>query len=167
MFYFRKSLRLLFSWHPFWDSLFCFITDELLLCTNVSEKKKGKEKIQSTINFKSKLLRNIFFKHLNVYSCRNKYDTLSEMINFTFDTESKTDSNFHDNQYSVTGYLIIRPRLLEWLDWSLFSARNANMWSIITQQHQLFAEKRKSTVISQILCKNYEKNIAFPLLHYF
>ena len=46
----------------------------------------GKEKIQSTINFKSKLLRNIFFKHLNVYSCRNKYDTLSEMISFTFDT---------------------------------------------------------------------------------
>ena len=61
---------------------------------------------------RSKHSKNVFLGHLNVNSLRNKFESLNELIKDTFGiflvSESKLDSSFLDNQFSIPGYRIVR-----------------------------------------------------------
>ena len=56
--------------------------------------------------------RNIFLVHLDVTSIKNKFKSVWESIKDTFRIflvrESKLDSIFLDDQYSILGYRIVR-----------------------------------------------------------
>ena len=64
---------------------------------------------------RSKHREKFFLEHLNVNSSRNKFDSLNELIEDTFDIflvgESKLDSRFPDSQFSIPGYRIVRKDL--------------------------------------------------------
>ena len=61
---------------------------------------------------KRKKPKNIFLGHLNINSIKNKFDSVWELIKDTFDrfllSESKLDSSFPDDQFSIPGYRIVR-----------------------------------------------------------
>ena len=54
----------------------------------------------------------IFLGHLNINSIKNKFESVCELIKDTFDifllSESKLDSSFSDDQFSIPGYGIVR-----------------------------------------------------------
>ena len=54
----------------------------------------------------------IFLGHLNINSIKNKFESVWELIKDTFDifllSESKLDSSFPDDQFSIPGYRIVR-----------------------------------------------------------
>ena len=61
---------------------------------------------------KRKKPKNIFLGHLNINSIKNKFESVWELIKDTFDifllSESKLDSSFPDDQFSIPGYQIVR-----------------------------------------------------------
>ena len=61
---------------------------------------------------KGKNPKNIFLGHLNLNSIKNKFEYVWELIKDTFDkfllSESKLDSSFPDDQFSIPGYRIVR-----------------------------------------------------------
>ena len=63
-------------------------------------------------SMKSKKPKNIFLGHLNINSIKNKFESVWELIKDTFDillvSESKLDSSFPDDQFSIPGYRIVR-----------------------------------------------------------
>ena len=56
--------------------------------------------------------KNVFLGDLNIHSIKNKFESVWEFIKDTFDifllSESKRDSSFPDNQFSILGYRIVR-----------------------------------------------------------
>ena len=56
--------------------------------------------------------KNEFLGHLNINSIKNKFEFVWELIKDTFDifllSESKLDSSFPDDQFSIPGYRIVR-----------------------------------------------------------
>ena len=61
---------------------------------------------------KSKKPKNVFLGHLNINSIKKKFESVWELIKDTFDIyllrESKLDSGFPDDQFSIHGYRIVR-----------------------------------------------------------
>ena len=61
---------------------------------------------------KRKRPKNVFLGHLNINSIKNKFESVWELIKDTFDifllSESKLDSSFPDDQFSIPGYQIVR-----------------------------------------------------------
>ena len=61
---------------------------------------------------KRKRPKNVFLGHLNINSIKNKFESVWELIKDTFDifllSESKLDSSFPDDQFSIPGYRIVR-----------------------------------------------------------
>ena len=61
---------------------------------------------------KRKRSKNVFLGHLNINSIKNKFESVWELIKDTFDifllSESKLDSSFSDDQFSIPGYRIAR-----------------------------------------------------------
>ena len=61
---------------------------------------------------RSKHPQNIFLGNLNINSIRNKFESIEEIISGIFDifltSESKLDSSFPSNQFSIDGYRIFR-----------------------------------------------------------
>ena len=61
---------------------------------------------------KKKRSKNVFLGHLNINSIKNKFESVWELIKDTFDifllSESKLDSSFPDDQFSIPGYRIVR-----------------------------------------------------------
>ena len=59
-----------------------------------------------------KKTKNVFLGHLNINSIKNKFESVWELIKDTFDifllSESKLDSSFPDDQFSIPGYRIVR-----------------------------------------------------------
>ena len=57
---------------------------------------------------KIKKTKNVFLGHLNINSIKNKFGSVWELIKDTFDifllSESKLDSSFPDDQFSIPGY---------------------------------------------------------------
>ena len=56
--------------------------------------------------------KNIFLGHLNTNSIKNKFESVWELIKHTFDiflvSESNHDLCFRDDQFSISGYQIVR-----------------------------------------------------------
>ena len=82
-------------------------SEELLLSG-----KKAKVTFKTLRGLRSKHPKNVFLRHLNVNSLRNKFESINELIKHTFDiffvSESKLDSSFPDSQFSIPGYHIVR-----------------------------------------------------------
>ena len=61
---------------------------------------------------KSKPPKNLYFRHLNINSIRNKFDSVQEIIQNTFHiflfTKTKTDSSFPSQQFSIPEYQIFQ-----------------------------------------------------------
>ena len=61
---------------------------------------------------KRKIPKSIFLGHLNINSIKNKFESVWELIKGTFNLfllgESKLDSSFPDDQFSILGYQIVR-----------------------------------------------------------
>ena len=61
---------------------------------------------------KSKKPKNVFLGHLNINSIKKKFESVWELIKDTFDIyllrESKLDSSFPDDQFSIHGYRMVR-----------------------------------------------------------
>ena len=61
---------------------------------------------------KRKKPKNIFLGHLNISSIKNKFESVWELIKDTFGkfllSETKLDSSFPDDQFSILGYRIVR-----------------------------------------------------------
>ena len=61
---------------------------------------------------KRKKPKNVFLGHLNINSIKNKFASVWELIKDNFNifllSESKLDSSFPDDQFSIPGYQIVR-----------------------------------------------------------
>ena len=57
---------------------------------------------------KRKKPENVFLRYLNINSIKNNFQSVWELIKDTFDifllSESKLDSSFPDDQFSIPGY---------------------------------------------------------------
>ena len=66
------------------------------------------EAFKNLRNMKRKKPKHVFLGHLNITSIKNKFDPVWELIKDTFDvfllSESKLDSSFPDDQFSIPGY---------------------------------------------------------------
>ena len=57
---------------------------------------------------KRKRPKNVFLEHLNINSIKNKFESVWELVKNIVDifllSESKLDSSFPDDQFSIPGY---------------------------------------------------------------
>ena len=78
----------------------------------IGKNDSGAEAFKNLRNMKRKKPKNVFLGHLNINSIKNKFESVWELIKDTFDifllSESKLDSSFPDNQFSIPGYQIVR-----------------------------------------------------------
>ena len=73
---------------------------------------KEKSPFQTMKGLRSTHSKNVFLGHLNINFLRNTFESVNELIKYTFDAfllrESKLDSSFPDSQFSIPYYRMIR-----------------------------------------------------------
>ena len=73
---------------------------------------RAKQLFKTMRDLRSKYPKNVFLGYLNINSLRNTFESVNELIKDAFDvflsSESKLDSSFHNSQFSIPGYSIIR-----------------------------------------------------------
>ena len=57
---------------------------------------------------KRKKPKNVFLEHLTINSIKNKFEPFWDTFDIFLLSESKLDSSFPDDQFSVPGYRIVR-----------------------------------------------------------